>query len=306
MEESEPSEIRPNVHAVPPDEGPSRAKKTARRESLRLEDPGAVQHDDSFAGFLVVPNEQALPPRGIHSVFARRGVPAGPRSRQTASAGQAISRRATRVSVLIACVLALMTSGALLASGTFQAFRRGEAVSSPTPQDESGRASSSGTTSGDIVLDERTAATTPPPEPAEASPPSSPATETSPPPEQAPVDEALLPATADSYCASGATPSFQGPLVALKERLGDGMGSPAECAHLDPETGDTVQVTTTGLAFIRMLRAKDGASAVPFFTNGWEHWALTRRGLAYWTGDAVDPPRSAALLTRHSGPARTR
>jgi len=53
---------------------------------------------------------------------------------------------------------------------------------------------------------------------------------------------------------------------------------------------DTEQNTTAGLAFWRK------ATNTPTFTNGFDHWALTSTGLVYWTGDSIDPPRTAAAV----------
>ena len=77
----------------------------------------------------------------------------------------------------------------------------------------------------------------------------------------------------------------------LKSLLSDKMGDPIECEHANPENGDTLQNTTTGLAFYRK------STNTPTFTNGWDHWAWTAEGLVYWTGSAIDPPGSAAPVS---------
>jgi hypothetical protein len=66
--------------------------------------------------------------------------------------------------------------------------------------------------------------------------------------------------------------------------LGDSMGQPLECEHANPANGDSLQRTTTGLAFYRQ------ATNTPTFTTGGEHWALTSDGLQHWTGTNIDPP----------------
>jgi hypothetical protein len=86
------------------------------------------------------------------------------------------------------------------------------------------------------------------------------------------------------YCEPGQTPHFVFGLATLKQRLGDGMGDPLECEHIDDTSGDTQQHTTRGLAYYRIQTNS------PSFTNGNEHWALTNRGLVHWTGGSVDPP----------------
>ena len=70
----------------------------------------------------------------------------------------------------------------------------------------------------------------------------------------------------------------------LKSLLGDVMGDPLECEHANPENGDTLQQTTTGLSFYRK------STNTATFTDGWSHWAWTTHGLVTWTGDAIDPP----------------
>lgn len=96
----------------------------------------------------------------------------------------------------------------------------------------------------------------------------------------------LAPASAQSapYCQSGQAPTFVLGFATLKRQLADVMGEPIECEHANPENGDALQQTTTGLAFYRR------ATNTPTFTNGFDHWGLTDAGLVYWTGDAIDPP----------------
>jgi hypothetical protein len=62
------------------------------------------------------------------------------------------------------------------------------------------------------------------------------------------------------------------------------VGQPLECEHTDPVSGDSLQQTSTGLAFYRK------STNTPTFTTGYDHWALTPQGLHYWTGSSVDPP----------------
>src|SRR4051812_41555507 len=71
------------------------------------------------------------------------------------------------------------------------------------------------------------------------------------------------------FCQPGQEPAFVLGIADLKARLGDTMGAPLECEHLDAESGDTVQHTTTGLAYYRpSLNAT-------MFTDGATHWALS-------------------------------
>ncbi|MCY3801632.1 MAG: YHYH domain-containing protein [Chloroflexi bacterium] len=87
------------------------------------------------------------------------------------------------------------------------------------------------------------------------------------------------------YCAPGQEPEFMFGFAFLRSLLGDVMGDPLECEHANPENGDTLQQTTTGLSFYRK------STNTPTFTDGWNHWAWTTHGLVTWTGDAIDPPR---------------
>jgi len=86
------------------------------------------------------------------------------------------------------------------------------------------------------------------------------------------------------FCWLDAQPSFNGGFATLSQMLGDAMGAPMECEHGDPGSADTLQQTSTGLAFYR------ASSNTPTFTDGFDHWALTPDGLVTWTGPSVDPP----------------
>lgn len=94
-----------------------------------------------------------------------------------------------------------------------------------------------------------------------------------------------------SSCPPGASPSFQLGFAALKAEVGEAMGQPIECERANPENGDTLQRTTTGLAFYRK------STNTPTFTDGYRHWALTPAGLVPWTGASVDPPMPAVAAT---------
>jgi hypothetical protein len=77
-------------------------------------------------------------------------------------------------------------------------------------------------------------------------------------------------------------------MLTLKSALGAAMGEPQECEHPVDDQGDTQQKTSTGLAYYRQQLN------VACFTTGWDHWALTDRGLVTWTGESVDPPPDAS------------
>ena len=78
--------------------------------------------------------------------------------------------------------------------------------------------------------------------------------------------------------------TFTNEFASLSQAIGDDIGQPIECAHVDRATGDVLQATSTGLAVYR------AGSHVATFTNGYRHWALDIQGLIAWEGDAVDPP----------------
>ena len=96
----------------------------------------------------------------------------------------------------------------------------------------------------------------------------------------------VLAASAQStpYCQPDQAPEFGSGSAALKAELGETMGDALECEHANPENGDVLQQTSTGLSFFRQ------STGTPTFTNGWDHWALTPGGVVYWTSDSIDPP----------------
>ena len=93
-------------------------------------------------------------------------------------------------------------------------------------------------------------------------------------------------------CPPGQALAFGPDLAALAERLGVIMGRPVECARPNPENGDILQQTSTGLAYVRLQ------TGTPTFTNGSEHWALTPGGLRCWAGASIDPPATSETLAR--------
>jgi hypothetical protein len=96
-------------------------------------------------------------------------------------------------------------------------------------------------------------------------------------------------AIAAPCCAADTEPRFQLGLAALEARIGDVMGEPIECEHGNSDNGDTLQQTTTGLAYYR--RSTNTAA----FTDGDRHWAIGVSEVLTWEGPAVDPPANAGL-----------
>lgn len=74
----------------------------------------------------------------------------------------------------------------------------------------------------------------------------------------------------------------------LDQHIGERMGQPVDCQHTDPSSGDTIQHTTTGLAY------EHSGSSVAMFTNGWEHYALMGDQVVLWRNPSVNPPEPTA------------
>ncbi len=101
------------------------------------------------------------------------------------------------------------------------------------------------------------------------------------------------------FCQADESPRFSFGFGALKTQLADAMGDPVECEHANPDNGDTLQHTTTGLSFYRR------STNTPTFTDGFNHWGLTGAGLVSWTGSSIDPPAAMALPSAVATPAPT-
>jgi hypothetical protein len=85
------------------------------------------------------------------------------------------------------------------------------------------------------------------------------------------------------WCLVGQVPSFQFGFAELAGALDGTMGEPLECEHGDEWTGDTRQLTTTGVAIYRWC------TNTPTFSRADEHWMLTVDGLQHWIGGAGPP-----------------
>jgi hypothetical protein len=99
------------------------------------------------------------------------------------------------------------------------------------------------------------------------------------------VAPAVASAQPAPFCPPGQPARFVLGIGELKERLGLIMGEPVECEHIDPANRDTLQRTSTGLAYYRL------AINTPIFTNGTAHYALAEGQLLFWENASVEPPR---------------
>jgi len=102
------------------------------------------------------------------------------------------------------------------------------------------------------------------------------------------------PLRADAASTPLCTPdraNFAYGLANLKLQLGEVMGEPLECERAVDSEGNTVQLTTTGLA------AYEQRTQTVTFTDGWRHWAFARGRLVTWDGDA---PASVQVAARRS------
>jgi hypothetical protein len=82
-----------------------------------------------------------------------------------------------------------------------------------------------------------------------------------------------------AFCPPGKQPAFVLGFADLRDAVGDAIGTPIECEHIHPTSGDTVQQTTSGLAVFH-----NGHSS---FSDGWHHWETGDGGVRQWEGDEV-------------------
>jgi hypothetical protein len=91
------------------------------------------------------------------------------------------------------------------------------------------------------------------------------------------------------FCAPNQEAAFRFGFGGLQQRLGSIMGTALECEHVDAQTGDTLQKTTTGLAYYQP------SLNMPMFTDGTAHYGLYGGNLLFWRGDSavLTPPSPA-------------
>ena len=76
----------------------------------------------------------------------------------------------------------------------------------------------------------------------------------------------------------------------LADGLGALIGAPLEAEQSFPDTCDTSQLTTTGLAYLVCSTGEVGFAALP---DGLHHWALADGQLLEWIGPDLEPPWTA-------------
>ena len=96
-----------------------------------------------------------------------------------------------------------------------------------------------------------------------------------------------------AFCQPGQAPVFVFGIADLQQRLGPTMGQPTECEHVDPASGDTVQRTSTGLAYFRP------SINTSMFTDGSTHWALADGTVVLWRNESVTPPQPTDAETAY-------
>ena len=91
------------------------------------------------------------------------------------------------------------------------------------------------------------------------------------------------------WCLPNQRPTFSFGFADLNQDLGAVMGQPTECEHGVPSSGDTLQRTTTGVAFYQWCLNTST------FTRGPDHWTGLRGGILHWTDS---DPRPEVPVTR--------
>jgi hypothetical protein len=106
-----------------------------------------------------------------------------------------------------------------------------------------------------------------------------------------PVVPAVGPSVPDTSTLPTA-PQFVAGFAMLKQQLGPIMGSPLEDEQPSPDSCDTHQLTTTGLAYWRC-----STNVMSFVAaDGQFHWAWTGQ-IVSWRAGTPDPPLDAAVLS---------
>jgi hypothetical protein len=105
---------------------------------------------------------------------------------------------------------------------------------------------------------------------------------------------------APTDAGGGSPPEFVLGFAFLKQQLGPTMGSPLEAEHGSPDSCDTQQRTTTGLAYWRCSTNTMSFAADP---DGLVHWAWLDQ-LVTWRGADADPPDDAIAVASSAATLR--
>jgi peptidoglycan/xylan/chitin deacetylase (PgdA/CDA1 family) len=76
---------------------------------------------------------------------------------------------------------------------------------------------------------------------------------------------------------------FGADLADLHAAIGDAMGQPTGCETAIDSVGDTMQTTSSGMAWYQL------GAGMAIFTDGYHRWALDRQGLTYWNSPGATP-----------------
>jgi hypothetical protein len=106
----------------------------------------------------------------------------------------------------------------------------------------------------------------------------------------APLAQRLTTPQTMPQCEVGQWPEFRFGFAALHLDLGAEMGEPLECEHALNAVGDTDQHTSMGVAHY------DNASNTPSFHHASDNWALTAKGLVFWSGGDTQVPATALAI----------
>lgn len=72
-------------------------------------------------------------------------------------------------------------------------------------------------------------------------------------------------------------------LADLHAAIGDAMGQPTGCETPADSLGDTMQTTSSGMAWYQL------GAGMAIFTDGYHRWTLDRQGLTYWDSPDATP-----------------
>jgi hypothetical protein len=107
-------------------------------------------------------------------------------------------------------------------------------------------------------------------------------------------------ATTADESGAPSLPEFEPPYDFLDTQLGPTMGSAIEPVQTSPDSCDTQQRTSTGLAYWRCSTNIVAFAADP---DGLQHWAWVNDALVSWAGDSADPPPDAIVVSPASASA---